>query len=115
MVTSTVVVDSIRHLRDLKRGSFPNEWCHERPLQEGASGSRGAPANATMQTDISGPKLQSSRSGVGMLGEVGVKIPITAPNAIATATASAIRMNNAARITAATVRKDSGLSCSVWY
>jgi ubiquinone/menaquinone biosynthesis C-methylase UbiE len=33
-----------------------------------------------------------------MLGEVGVKVPITAPNATATAIASAMRMTNTARI-----------------
>lgn len=56
-----------------------------------------------------------SRSGVGILGDVGVKIPITAPNATANAMASAIRMTNAASIAAPTVRKDSGLSWSCRY
>jgi hypothetical protein len=50
-----------------------------------------------------------------MLGEAGVKVRITAPNAIATATASAIRMTNTTRIAAAPVRKDSGLSWSCRY
>jgi hypothetical protein len=36
------------------------------------------------------PSYNRSRSGIAMLGEAGVKVPITAPNAIATATASAI-------------------------
>jgi hypothetical protein len=79
----------------------------------GCAGARlgfGKPSN-----ECSVPKLQPSRSGIAMLGEAGVKIPITAPNAIATATASAIKMTNTARIAAAPVMKDSGLSCSARY